>query len=134
MKEVNFIKTTIANYNKMQSHSPTDVFFITDTNELILGSMKFGNAYITVDDNHPLPNTGRVGYLYIDTRNGISIKLWDETASDYVELSIADRSYIKSIKRENQQIIGTAGNDREDVVDLDDSLTNADIDSLFNSN
>lgn len=134
MKEVNFIKTTSTNYNKMSSHEPTDIFFITDQQQIVVGNMKFGTAYVKVDEQHPLPQVGVSGYLYIDNRNGVSIKLWDESANDYVELSIADRSYIKSIKREEQKIIGTAGDDREDIAPLDDSLTNEDIATLFNSN
>ena len=134
MKEVNFVKTTLANYKKAQTHDPNNIFFITDSTELYVGDTKYGSSYIFCDEQHPLPLVGRYGYLYIDNSNEeFSIKIWDDINKRYVILPIADTTYLKSIRREDQSIIGTSGTGREDIVYLDIALTHEDIDTLFNN-
>ena len=132
MKEINFVKTTLANYKKAQIHDPNNIFFITDSTELYVGDTKYGASYIFCDERHPLPEEGRYGYLYIDNSDEeFSIKIWDNINEKYVILPIADTTYLKSIKREDQFIIGTSGAGREDKAYLDTSLSYDDIDTLF---
>ena len=135
MQEINFVKTTIENYKKRNPvHDDNNVYFIEDTSEIMIGSMKFGNAFIIVDESHPLPAIGRYGYMYLDKTDDFSIKVWDENTSEFVALPLATSSYIKSIKRVDQSIIGVSGDGREDITNLDKPLTTNDIDSLFDKN
>jgi len=138
MQDINFIKATAENYNRRRitPNDANNIYFITDTQQLIIGNMKFGSAYITVDNDHPLPNIGVEGYLYIDKRNNsVSIKVWDKSANSYIELPIADKSYLKSIKRVDQSIVGVSGTGEDtSSASLDNSLTYNDIDTLFDNN
>lgn len=132
MQEVNFVKATIANYNKRNpAHDENNIYFIEDTNEVMIGDMKFGSAFITVDANNPLPATGRYGYLYIDKRTGFSIKVWDDINNAYVDLPIATSDYLKTVRRGEDDIIGVRGNGEEVSAKLDGALTTDDIDTLF---
>ena len=131
-EEVNFVKTTIENYYKAPTHSANNIYFTTDTKELFVGEVKYGSATIMVDDTHPLPVVGREGYLYIDKSNGLfSIKVWDDINKVYVTLPLADTSYVKTISRRDQTIVGAKGDGNEDIANLDDALDETDIDSLF---
>ena len=135
MQEINFVKTTIDKYNKRSPiQDDNNVYFIEDTSEIMIGSMKFGNAFIIVDESHPLPAIGRYGYMYLDQTDDFSIKIWDTTSNEYVALPLATSSYIKSIKRVDQSIVGSSGDGREDIAVLDNVLTIEDIDSLFDNN
>lgn len=132
MQEINFIKTTIENYNKEPTHSPNNIYFITDQKDLYLGDIKIGSAFVVVDDHNPIPNKGIERTFYIDKRNGsFSIKVWDSLNNQYVALPLADTSYIKTISRRNDEIVGTSGDNTESVVSLDTTITNSEIDYLF---
>lgn len=135
MKEINFVQTTIDNFNKKSAHDSHNLYFITDNsneNELYLGDKRVGSAFIEVTDQNPLPVVGKTGYFYIDLRNGsFSIKVWNATNRVYMVLPLADNTYIKSISRQDDSIVGTKGTGTTDEAALDTRLTNSDIASLF---
>jgi len=132
VQEVKFVKTTLENYNKAHTHDANNIYFTTDTRELYMGDIKYGSAFIIVDNDHPLPLTGREGYLYIDKTNGsFSIRVWDDNNKLYVALPLADTSYVKTISRQDQTIVGYHGDSTTDTVDLDNRLEKSDIDRLF---
>ena len=133
MQEVKFVKTTLENYNKAPTHDSNNIYFTTDTRELFMGEIKYGSAFIIADNSHPLPLTGREGYLYIDKTNGsFSIKVWDDTNKVYVALPLADTSYVKTISRQDDTIVGQHGDSTSDEAPLDTRLEHSDIDRLFN--
>ena len=132
MQEVNFVRTTVDNFNKETEHNPNNIYFTIDSKELFLGGEKISSAFVIADETHPLPIPGAEGVFYLDkTKGSFAIRIWDSINEDYVELPIADRSYLKSLSRDADHLIGTKGDSTQDVVDLDSSLSETDIDSLF---
>jgi hypothetical protein len=132
MNEVKFVKTTRENFNKEPTHDPNNIYFITDQKDLYLGGIKIGSAFAIIDDHTPPPEIGTEGVFYIDKRNGaFSIKVWDDVNKQYVTLPFADTSYVKSISRRDQEIVGTHGDSSESVASLDVTITNSEIDNLF---
>lgn len=134
MKEVKFIKATYNNYKKRIpiDNDNSNIYFITDKNEIRLGDEKISSAFIYADDITPLPQTGSEGVFYVDkSNNSFTIKIWDSINEIYVTLPLATSDYIKSISREADSIVGIAGTGRRDEARLDEALTTADIDSLF---
>ena len=132
MKEINFVKTTIDRYNRRHPTSTdNNVYFIEDTQEIVVGNMKFGNAFIIVDDTHPLPSIGRYGYMYLDKTDGFAIKVWDDNLNEYTTLPLATSDYIKTIRRGEDAIIGIRGTGEQVSAALDYPVTLEDIDTLF---
>lgn len=132
MQEVKFVKATRENFDKEPIHDPNNLYFITDQKDLYLGGNKLGSAFITVDDSHPLPSVGAEGVFYVDKRNGsFSIKVWDDVNKLFATLPFADTSYVKSISRRDQEIVGTHGDSTESVAELDVTITHNEIDDLF---
>lgn len=133
MQEINFVKTTMENYKK---HSPTNgnLYFITNSADkaIYLGSEKISSSFVDIKDGQSLPEEGSEGVFYIDRRNGsFKMLVWNKDAQEYFEMPLADRSYLKTIRREEDNIIGTKGTGEEVTASLDIPLTTNDIDSLF---
>lgn len=64
------------------------LYFTVDSDELFLGSHKIGSAFVYVDDEHPLPEKGVPGYIYIN-RYSYDINIWDENAQKWVYMGCA---------------------------------------------
>ena len=133
MQEINFVKTTMENYKK---HSPanSNLYFITNSADkaIYLGSEKISSAFVDINDGQSLPVEGSEGVFYIDKRNGsFKMLVWNKDAQEYYEMPLADQSYLKTVRRGEDDIIGVRGNGEEVSAKLDGALTTADIDTLF---
>lgn len=64
------------------------LYFLVDSGEIFLGTLKLGAGFLYVDEEHPKPPMGTIGYFYID-RDSLDIYIWDNFNQKYEYIGAA---------------------------------------------
>lgn len=81
-------KGTREDYLHISFPNADTLYFTTDSHELFLGSSKIGSGFLYIDDEHPRPEEGVPGYIYID-RESFDMWIWNENRQIWMYIGSA---------------------------------------------
>ena len=82
------VKIDRSKYINLTDPDMNTLYFLIDSGEIFLGTLKLGAGFLYVDDEHPKPETGNIGYFYID-RNSLDIYIWNNHDQQYEYIGAA---------------------------------------------
>ena len=82
------VRGTRDEYMGVSFPDPYTLYFTTDSHELFLGSSKIGSGFLYIDAEHPKPEEGIPGYIYID-RLSFDMWIWNENLQKWMYIGCA---------------------------------------------
>lgn len=87
------VRGTRDEYMGVSFPDPYTLYFTTDSHELFLGSSKIGSGFLYIDAEHPKPEEGIPGYIYID-RLSFDMWIWNENLQKWMYIGCAGNNNV----------------------------------------